>query len=42
MSLEEHMGFYVSQGMEKKAAMKMVASDRGISKREVYQALLGG
>ncbi|GFI48526.1 ribosomal RNA small subunit methyltransferase I [Lachnospiraceae bacterium] len=42
LSLEEHMGFYVSQGMEKKAAMKMVASDRGISKREVYQALLGG
>lgn len=40
MSLEEHMGYYLSQGAEKKEAMRMVAKDRGISKREVYQGLL--
>ena len=31
---------YEGQGMERKEAMKKVASDRGISKREVYQSLL--
>ncbi len=40
LTLEEHMAFYESQGMMKKEAMKCVAKDRGISKREVYQALL--
>ena len=40
MTVEEHMELYLSQGMDKKAAMKRVAKDRGISKREVYQALL--
>ncbi len=40
MSLEEHMDLYLSQGIEKKEAMKLVAKDRGISKREVYQQLL--
>ncbi len=40
MSLEEHMEYYLSQGKEKKEAMKLVARDRGLSKREVYQALL--
>ena len=40
MSLEEHMEFYLNQGIEKKEAMKKVGKDRGISKREVYQALL--
>lgn len=40
MSLEEHMDYYLSQGAEKKEAMRMVARDRGISKREVYQGLL--
>ena len=40
MSLEEHMEYYLSQGKEKKEAMKLVAKDRGLSKREVYQALL--
>lgn len=40
LSVEEHMKIYEDQGMEKKAAMKRVAADRGISKREVYQALL--
>ena len=40
MGLSEHMEFYESQGMDRKSAMKQVAKDRGISKREVYQALL--
>ena len=40
LSIEEHMERYLSQGMDKKEAMKAVAADRGISKREVYAALL--
>lgn len=40
LTIEEHMQKYESQGMEKKEAMKRVAADRGISKRDVYQALL--
>ncbi|MFR6282004.1 MAG: 16S rRNA (cytidine(1402)-2'-O)-methyltransferase [Lacrimispora saccharolytica] len=40
MTVEEHMELYLSQGMDKKEAMKRVAKDRGISKREVYQVLL--
>ena len=40
MSIEEHFNMYVSQGMDKKAAMKLVAKDRGVSKRDIYNALL--
>lgn len=40
ISIEAHMQQYESQGMEHKEAMKQVAKDRGISKREVYQYLL--
>lgn len=40
MSLEEHMDYYMNQGVAKKDAMKMVAKDRGIGKRDVYQQLL--
>lgn len=40
MSVEEHMAVYESQGIDRKEAMKLVAKDRGISKRDVYQALL--
>ncbi len=40
LTIEEHMQKYESQGMEKKEAMKKVAADRGISKRDVYQVLL--
>lgn len=40
ISIPEHMEQYLSQGMDKKQAMKQVAKDRGISKRDVYQALL--
>ncbi len=40
LSLEEHMDRYLSQGMSKKEAMKAVAADRGVSKREIYAMLL--
>ncbi len=41
ISLEEHMKQYEDQGIDRKEAMKLVAKDRGISKRDVYQALQG-
>ena len=40
ISIEEHMQIYESQGIDRKEAMKKVAKDRGISKREVYQYLV--
>lgn len=40
LSLEEHMAHYEEQGISRKEAMKLVAKDRGISKREVYAKLL--
>ena len=40
MPIEDHMDHYLSQGMDKKDAMKQVAKDRGISKRDVYQYLM--
>ena len=40
MSIEDHMAHYESQGISHKEAMKLVAKDRGVSKRDIYQALL--
>lgn len=40
LTIKEHMRIYEEQGIERKEAMKKVAGDRGISKREVYQELL--
>ena len=40
ISIEEHMKIYEEQGMDKKESMKMVAKDRGLSKRDVYQILI--
>lgn len=40
ISIEEHMERYLAQGMSRKEAMKQVASDRGVSKRDIYQSLL--
>lgn len=40
MPLEEHMKLYLNQGKTKKEAMKEVAKDRGVSKRDVYAKLL--
>ena len=40
ISIEEHMEMYLQQNLSKKDAMKAVAKDRGVSKRDIYQALL--
>ena len=40
MSIEDHMAHYESQGIDHKEAMKMVAKDRGVSKRDIYQYLV--
>ena len=40
MSIEEHMQKYLEEGLDKKEAMKRVAADRGVSKREIYKELL--
>lgn len=40
MSIEEHMEHYLSQGIDRKEAMKKVAKDRGVSKRDIYNALI--
>ena len=40
MEIQEHLAFYTDQGMDRKEAMKAVARDRGITKRDVYQQLL--
>ena len=39
MTIEEHMAFYEEQGIDEKAAMKQVAKDRGVGKREIYAHL---
>ena len=38
--LSEHMNRYMDQGYSKKEAMKLVAKDRGVGKRDIYQQLL--
>lgn len=40
MSISDHVAMYINQGMDKKEAMKAAAKDRGVSKRDIYQALL--
>ena len=40
MSIEEHMAMYESRGMDRKEAMKAVAKDRGVSKRNIYESLI--
>lgn len=39
MSIEEHMAYYEKQGMDNKTAMKQVARDRGVGKRDIYRHL---
>lgn len=41
-SIEEHMAFYENAGMDAKSAMKQVAKDRGVGKREIYDYLHKG
>ena len=40
LSVQEHMQHYLDAGVDKKEAMKKVAKDRGVSKRDIYQTLL--
>ncbi len=40
MSIEEHLEFYESKGVDHKEAMKLVAKDRGTTKRDIYQYLI--
>lgn len=40
VSISEHMRLYVSKGMDKKEAMRAVAKDRGVSRRDIYQQLI--
>ncbi|MCR4686524.1 MAG: 16S rRNA (cytidine(1402)-2'-O)-methyltransferase [Lachnospiraceae bacterium] len=39
MTIEEHMAIYEQKGIDNKEAMKMVAKDRGVSKRDIYNYL---
>ena len=41
ISIQDHVRMYLDSGLDRKEAMKKVAEDRGISKREVYSSLLG-
>ncbi len=41
MTIEEHMAYYEKQGLDNKTAMKQVAKDRGVGKREIYGYLHG-
>ena len=40
ITIEEHMEIYENQGHSRKEAMKLVANDRGMTKRDVYQYLI--
>lgn len=39
LSIEEHYNYYIEQNMDSKEAMKQVALDRHISKKEVYEKI---
>jgi len=39
LSVAEHLEYYMAQGIDKKEAMKKIAQDRGVSKREIYQTI---
>ena len=39
MTIEEHMAYYEAQDMDYKSAMKQVAKDRGVGKRDIYSYL---
>ena len=41
MSLIEHYAAHIAAGLDKKEAMRRTAQELGISRREVYQAILG-
>ena len=39
MTIEDHVGYYLSMGADRKEAMKKAAKDRGVSKRDIYNYL---
>ena len=41
LPLEEHVRRYEAEGHSRKEAMRLAARDRGLSRRDVYQSLLG-
>ena len=40
MTPEEHVAYYISQGMAQKDAIKQTAKDRGVGKRDIYQQVM--
>ena len=40
ITIEDHMKIYEEKGYSRKDAMKQVAKDRGVTKREIYQYLI--
>ena len=40
VEITEHLQIYLNQGIDKKEAMKLVAKDRGVTKRDIYQYLI--
>lgn len=40
LSVREHVDLYEAQGHPRKEAMRLAARDRGVSRRDIYQALL--
>ena len=40
MDINEHMAMYEAQGYDRMEAMKKVAADRGVSKRDIYKELI--
>ena len=40
LSASGHVQLYLDRGLDKKEAMKQAARDRGVTKRDIYQALL--
>ena len=40
MTVEEHVEYYIAQGNDKKEAMRLAAADRGVSRRDIYNAIM--
>ena len=40
ITIEDHMKIYEEKGYSRKEAMKLVANDRGVTKRDIYQYLI--
>jgi 16S rRNA (cytidine1402-2'-O)-methyltransferase len=41
LTIEAHVAAYEAKGLDRKEAMRLAATDRGVSKRDIYNALLG-